>query len=471
VRWALRLLAVAILAALAAYLYFPTSTLVASAPAPDRPPAGALGWISAAGERLVDDSGRTVLLRGFNSEALLDYPDHEAAPLEPLDLRLMRQTGFDVVRVPISWSSLEPIRGELAESYVEAIVRLVDLVNSYGLYVVLDMHFSLSWSVRFGGAGAPGWAYLPGYPDFHESRSWQMGVILNPASVAATTYFWTSSDWQKDFEWVWQGVASRLRDRSGLVGYDLRNEPHPLPIPPRAFDNHHLWPFYQRTIEAIAKRDPNHLYFVEADSWGTGGTTVRQLRAPNLVYSPHLYYGSFSPPAFDGNPEGLRSYLTARVDEAHRLGAAAWIGETGFDRTHPEAERFADESLDAYDDMGLGWAWWQWRQNGSWGIRSHSGGTMDLSYLHHLARPFLASAPTGVRGGRGDGTAGRLQVTVDALHGPGEVQVSWPSLTLGRPFTSGTCVEHYEWHPDRARLVLALKPAQGCRVQLYAGGT
>jgi hypothetical protein len=95
---------------------------------------------------------------------------------------------------------------------------------------------------------------------------------------------------------------------------------------------------------------------------------------------------------------------------------------------------------------------------------------MDLAYLRHLARPFLASAPWGIRGGRGDGMVGRLQVTVSALHGPGEVEVSWPRLTLGDPVASGTCVQRDDWHPQSARLVLQLKPAEGCLIRLYAAG-
>jgi endoglycosylceramidase len=472
VRWTLRLAALCLVGVAAAYLYFPTNALQTAVPEAARPAAGSLPWISVAGEgsdhRLVDESGRTVLLRGFNSEALLHYPDHKASPLEPLDLQLMRRSGFDVVRLPISWSSLEPVRGRVNASYLDDIVRLIDLVNSYGLYAVVDMHFSLSWSPRFGGPGAPDWAQIPYYPDLHESGWWQLGVVVNPASVAATTYFWSTNDWQADFVKVWEAVASRLRDRSGLVGYDLRNEPHPLPIPPRAFDNHDLWPFYQRTIEAIARRDPNHLYIVEADSWGTGGTTIRPLLAPNLVYSPHLYYGSFAPPAFDGHPQGLRSYLTARLDEAKLLGAPAWVGETGFDRAEPEAAAFADQALDAYDDMEVGWAWWQWRQNGSWGIRSYDGKSLDVTYLRHLARPFVAAAPLGVHGGRGDGLRGRLRVSVAANHGEGSVEVSWPVLTLPAPAVSGGCLSADEWSPATSTLVLRLKPGQGCNIDLSA---
>jgi endoglycosylceramidase len=470
VRWAVRALALVLGGVTFVYLYFPTSPLRASVPPLQRPPAGSLPWISVSsdgsGHRLVDQSGRTVLLRGFNSEALLQYPDHEAAPLDQVDLELMKQSGFDVVRLPVSWSALEPVRGRLDAAYLESIVHMVDLVNSYGLYVIADMHFSLSWSPLYGGPGAPDWSRLPFYPDLHGSAPWQLGVVLNPAAVAATTYFWTSQDWQTDFEEVWRTVASRLRDRSGVVGYDLRNEPHPLPIPPRAFDDHYLWPFYQRTIEAIAHGDPNHLYIVEADSWGTGGTTIRQLQAPNLVYSPHLYYGSFSPPAFDGHPEGLRSYVGARVDEANRLGAPAWVGETGFDRDQPEAASFADEALDAYDDLDLGWAWWQWRQNGGWGIRSFDGRSLDVGYLRHLARPFLAAAPSGVRAARGDGLNGHLQISVAAAHGGAATEVSWPAVTLSAPLVSGRCVSGEKWTPGTGTLQLQFKTGVSCTVVL-----
>ena len=56
-----------------AWAYMPAEALVAHVPAPQRPPAhDGLAWLSTSGGNVVDDLGRKVLLRGFNSDALLE---------------------------------------------------------------------------------------------------------------------------------------------------------------------------------------------------------------------------------------------------------------------------------------------------------------------------------------------------------------------------------------------------------------
>jgi len=87
---------------------------VADVPDPAPGPPGPVSWLKTDGGRIVDDRGRRVLLRGFNVDALFDPRNSEIgdpAPLDDTDARLMREAGFDVVRLPIAWSLLEPERG------------------------------------------------------------------------------------------------------------------------------------------------------------------------------------------------------------------------------------------------------------------------------------------------------------------------------------------------------------------------
>jgi endoglycosylceramidase len=125
---------------------------------PARPPSAGLPWLSVTNAGIVDDLGRRVLLRGFNTTSLLEWPSQPIAPLDADDLALMRRSGFNVVRLPMAWSLLEPERGHVDAAYLERIVDTVRDVNGAGLYVVLDLHMTLAWGPRFGGAGAPRWA-------------------------------------------------------------------------------------------------------------------------------------------------------------------------------------------------------------------------------------------------------------------------------------------------------------------------
>jgi endoglycosylceramidase len=451
-------------AAAIAWALVPVDALGVAVPPALRPPAAGPGWLRADGGRIVDAQGRTVLLRGFNSDALLEDGVRHAG-LDDSDAEAMEREGFDVVRLPIAWSRLEPRRGSLDRGYLDEVAATVAMLERHRLRAVLEMHF-LDWGPRFGGSGAPAWAALPLVPvaEWWPWESWRKH--LSPAVNAAVTYFWLSPDWQADFEAVWRAVAARFRDDPGVAGYDLINEPHPFPVPPRLFEEHWMWPLYARTVATIGAVDPNHLFIVEGTLVGDLPTTVRALRAPDLVYSPHLYTGALVPPAFDGDRGPVTRRIAEQAGEAASVPAPMWTGELGIDHHQPHAAGWADAVLDALDDRDAGWAWWQWRETGGWGMRDADGGAVDWAYLRHVARPYLQAAPLGVRGGRGDGQDGHLEVRVDAAHGDGEVVVAWPAVTLRAPHASGTCLAASTWDRGAGRLTLSLRPGLGCTLSL-----
>ena len=463
---------VAVLLALGASLVWsamPVAALTAHVPAPDRPASAGFSWVHVAGGRIVDDQGRTILLRGFDSDTLLE-PATRHSTLDEQDAVTMQRAGFDVVRLPLSWALLEPVRGTYDTAYLDSVVTTVRMLERHGLRVVLNMHIR-DWSPRFGGSGAPDWAALPLVPDLQwwPWESWRRH--LSPAVNAAQTYFWLSPDWQDDFARAWSALAERFRDDAGLVGYDLYNEPHPLPIPPPVFEKHWLWPFYARTIERLGAVDPNHLFMVEGSLFGDFGTTVVPLAAPDLVYSSHLYTGALVPPAFTGDRGPLDRRVAGQLDEAAHVPAPLGVGELGIDHAQAHAAGWADAALDAYDDAGVGWAWWQWRESPNWGIVPAAGDTPDLAFLRHLARPYLVAAPPGVGAGRGDGVRGTLDVRVGPPFAGGEVVVSWPALTLGTPRATGDCVTGSRWDPAGARLLLTLSATPGCSVEIRTAGS
>jgi len=252
----------------AAVVYLPLTAL-AVAVQPQRPPASSLPWLSARSGRIVDSQGRSVLLRGFNDDALLQVGASPAnPPLTNADAALMQGGGFDVVRLPISWSLLEPRRGHFSQAYLGRIAQVVSLCAQHHLYVVLDMHTE-DFGVAFGGSGAPDWLSVAGVPDLKLpglSAAWQRHV--SPAVNAALTYFWLEPNWQDLFWQAWSKVAAEFRGNSAVAGYDLYNEPHPLPVPPAIFETHLLWPFYANGIRKLALVDPNHLFIVEGDLFG-----------------------------------------------------------------------------------------------------------------------------------------------------------------------------------------------------------
>jgi len=372
-----------------------------------------------------------------------------------------------VVRLGIDWAQLEPQRGHIDRTYLERVATTVDLLNRHGLYVVLDMHFRLGWSPQFGYSGAPGWATLP-VPNWNPLPQYSWSPSLSPAAFTSDTYFWLSSDWKKDFYKTWQAVATRFKDTPGVAGYDIFNEAHPLPIPPRIFEKSFLWPMFRDAIEAIGAVDSNHLFLVEGILLLSLDTAVVPLKAPNLVYGTHLYEGSLIPPFFTGDPTFLVSRFQERVKEAAQVPAPLWIGELGYDLTQKPADAYADAALNEADDLGIGWAWWQWRENRYWGIVDASGQIVNMDALRHLARPYVIAAPDGVHAGRGDGVHGTLTLRVDRSHADQPVEIGWSALTLTGPAVTGTCLTSSQWDATTGRLTLKLDPGAGCQVSLRA---
>jgi endoglycosylceramidase len=281
---------------------------VAGAPRPAATDPGP-GWLHvehpAGGARpyIADAAGRLVLLRGANAAGLVDYwtgaPDNpplfpvdpaayegtcptnstaiEAPPLCEVDatapalpadtsqddLAQMRALGFDVVRLCLSWSLLEPQPGQYSRTYLDRIAQVVGWARQQGVRVLLDMHQD-AWSRFVAGAGlaapplaasprgydgAPRWATLTdGIPSVA-----LLGVReLDPAVQQAFTNFWLNRDGLQDhYIGAVAALAQRFRDDSDVLGYELINEPSPGFIPAGAFDDGWLFPFYRRVIDAI----------------------------------------------------------------------------------------------------------------------------------------------------------------------------------------------------------------------------
>jgi hypothetical protein len=109
------------------------------------------GWtdqlrpLRSSGLRIIDDLDRDVLLRGVNITSLGEYWQGDPAqpptmPTTDQDWRAMAAAGLDVVRLVVHWSRIEPERGVIDGTYLDAIDAYVRTAASYGIYTVIDMH-------------------------------------------------------------------------------------------------------------------------------------------------------------------------------------------------------------------------------------------------------------------------------------------------------------------------------------------
>ena len=91
---------------------------------------------------LVDGTGRIVLLHGVNS-VRKDAPFISTAEpgwLGPLEREYLRRSGFNAVRLGVTFAALMPEPGVVDEDYLDKVVDTTELLAADGMWVQLDFH-------------------------------------------------------------------------------------------------------------------------------------------------------------------------------------------------------------------------------------------------------------------------------------------------------------------------------------------
>lgn len=448
-------------------------------------------------------------MRGANVNALGDYAqaDPAAAPTAPVtgsDWDEMASRGFSVVRLLLSWSSLEPARGSVDVRYLQRIRSAVAAANARGIYVVLDMHQD-AWS-KFaatptgtacpsGTAPALGWDGAPEWATISDGATTCLAPGARresaPAVQRAFANFYADTDGIADeLTRVWGRLAREFRDVPGVAGYDLLNEPNAVDPGPQNQLAYSRW--VQRTVDAIraaegAPAPPIHKpVFAEPLQMyplPDNALLPEQVHDPDLVFAPHNYAESIS--------HVLTVEQTFAVDQqgADDLDAALWIGEYGFWDTSPATLAVVSRYAAEEDRRALGGAWWQWRQTcgDPHSVRgpgvpadedqvhlitracSRGAGAprdTDLRYteefLHVLGRAYPRAAPGHITSLVSDPDSGRFHVNADGATA-GSTLVAWvPANGPGRAARpSATGLDDVVMHPVRGGHILTATAAGG----------
>ena len=255
----------------------------------------------AASPDITDPGGRVVVLHGFNMvwktppyyPASSIYPAPFGVPqsksfFDERDARLLEEHGFNVVRLGLIWKGLEPKRGVFDEQYPDRMSELVDLLNRYGIAVLLDFHQDMA-NEAFQGEGFPDWATHTGI----ETPTGEVAPIpatnccgfpgnyFTPAVSRVFDNIWTNSFglWSA-YSDAWAHVAARLGGKRNVIGYDVMNEPWPgmqwptcvNPVGCPAFQVAFLQPFFEHVAAAIRSVQPAGIVFWEPDVTNDFGT-------------------------------------------------------------------------------------------------------------------------------------------------------------------------------------------------------
>ncbi len=364
-----------------AYPRSATATLARS----NYPSTSKLPWLHSNGKEILDSAGDQVLLRGMNVTGLLQAKDMRPGPVPtPMDFAEMAADGFDVIRIPISWSLLEPRPGRFSASYLGLLKRVVGEAAKEGIYSVLDFH-NIDWSMYYGGDGAPSWltaGFLP--RSFPAGSPWNRH--LAPGVLASYGIFWADlGGWQQDAIQAWTVVARAFSHDSAVAAFDLWNEPHPFPIPPGLFEAKFLLPFEARLISTMARVAPRQMYMGEQTLDFGLPTYVGRLPYPNQIFSSHVFATLLEPPWQAPVPQ-YGAPLSLLESQARTAGAAPWVGEVG---GPPGAvgNAWIAREMNQLDSYRLGWAYWDWNEGGSWAFVKHP------SRLRLVARAYPRTTP------------------------------------------------------------------------------
>jgi endoglycosylceramidase len=355
----------------------------ASAPASRTDPSA----VHVVGSAFRDGLGRQLLFRGYNAKAttLFDVTfDDGRAPEETFpdfteaEAGRWEQLGWNVMRLPVSWSGLEPQPQQYPDAWFQKLDVILDMATRHHFYVIIDMHQD-AYSKEIGEDGQPLWAIVPpptmllGGP-YDDARRLSGQVLQAGYSFFGNANATDGRPLQDAYVAAVQRVVQHVVGNPAVLGYEAFNEPVVL--------NHdELDAFHQAfadgvhaidadapvLFEPVATRNQTDDAIIPTTPWSNG---------PG-AYAIHIYTGWFSMP--DGNSWASQDPSVLAPSMAHaQLEAQAWgtpwfVTEFGCDQTMPQGVPWVSAELDLQDQYLVSSTLWEFSGLGAWGFHDSSG--------------------------------------------------------------------------------------------------
>lgn len=366
----------------------------------------------------MDRQGRVRILHGVgvmnysppNLPAAMGFADKDAA--------FLAAHGFNLVRLGMNWSGIEPRPGGFDPTYLASILGTVRTLERHHIYTLLDWHQD-DWGLAANGIdGAPAWATLTdGLPN--PALGYGVGMFGDPAQQRAFDNFWANKvgpggvGISDRFATMLAQYGRVFRKQPYLLGYDTFNEPNagtqwpsctnPAGCP--VFDSE-LSGWYRRLIPALRAADPTHIIWIEPNVFFdfAANTNLRDPNGgdPNTGFDFHTYClgdgAANAAPPVPGNGPGCAIEETMNLDNAsgyqRRSGMALINSEWGATNDPVVASRQTAE----FDQYMLGDVFWDYR-NLVPDLHARPGANNeDAPLLAALDRPFpavIAGTPSG----------------------------------------------------------------------------
>lgn len=318
------------------------------------------GFLHADGRKILDGSGREILLKGWGlgnwllqegymwciSEKRFDRPRRIEKVVEELtgkeyaasfwqqyrrnyvkreDILQMAQLGYNSVRIPFNYRLFmeEGTNLKWKQEGFDLLDNCLSWCEEAGIYAFLDLH------------GAPGG---------------QTGSNIDDSIDDTPRMFLDREQWDKTLA-LWVKLAKRYSGRQVVGGYDLLNEP----IAPPNFGNGdfdflipRLKEFYMEAVAQIRHIDKNHLLSIEGAHWATDLQIFDRKYDDNMVLHFHRY-------AEIPEYASLKPY----IKKAEELDVPLWMGETG-----ENVDEWYSAFYSLAESLGIGYNLWPWKKMG-----------------------------------------------------------------------------------------------------------
>ena len=319
--------------------------------------------------RIVDESGRSIILRGMGLGgwmlqegymlqlgelgqehvirrriADLIGPEREARvhrawldnQTTKADIDAMAGWGFNSVRLPMHYALLtravedEPTPGvdSWKEDGFARIDQLLAWSKANGLYLILDLHAAP------GGQGSD--------------------LAISDRDPAKPS-LWDSPANRRKVVALWGELARRYKDEPALGAYDLINEPN-WDFDTRKGGGHGcddtanapLWEHYRQITTAIRKVDQRHMLILEGNCWGNNYKGLPAAWDGNMALSFHKYWNL-------NDEASVAPILKLRQD----TGLPVWLGESG-----ENSNAWFTDAIALVERHEIGWAFWPLKKIG-----------------------------------------------------------------------------------------------------------
>lgn len=235
------------------------------------------------------------------------------------DIKFLKSTGMNSIRIPFNYKLFtsedymgmnNPNRG------FELLDRVLGWCKQEKLYVLLDMHC------------APGG---------------QTGDNIDDG--AGYPFLFKSAAARKQTADIWKRIATRYKNETIILGYDLLNEPIAHYFDVKEL-NPYLEPTYKEITAAIRSVDKNHVLFLGGAQWDSNFKVFGKPFDSKLVYTFHKYWT-------DANQQVIQEY----IDFRDKYNVPIYVGETG-----ENTDEWVRDFRIVCEKNNIGWHYWPYKK-------------------------------------------------------------------------------------------------------------